>query len=171
MIYSLLSRIGIEVWKNIPDFENYQVSNLGNVRNINYRDTGKFRSLSLRVDKQNRQKVDICKGGKPYTYRVYVLMAMSFLNHKPCRHKIVVDHIDNNPSNDKLYNLQLVTHRFNNTKDRKGTSKYTGVYWDKQRKKWRSQISINGKSKYLGSYKNEKQASMAYQKELKLLNE
>ena len=44
MIDSLLSRLGIEVWKDIPDFEGlYQVSNLGNVRIVNYRKTGKYK--------------------------------------------------------------------------------------------------------------------------------
>ena len=35
MIAKVLSRIGIEVWKDIPEFEGiYQVSNLGNVKSI-----------------------------------------------------------------------------------------------------------------------------------------
>ena len=38
----LLSRLGIEVWKNIPEFESYQVSNLGNVKSLKY---GKERML------------------------------------------------------------------------------------------------------------------------------
>ena len=38
MIASLLSRIGVEVWKDIPNYEGlYQVSNLGNVRSLNYK--------------------------------------------------------------------------------------------------------------------------------------
>lgn len=170
MIYSLLSRIGIEVWKNIPDFDNYQVSNLGNVRSLNYHRTGKTKLLSHYVDKRGRSKVSLAKKGKMYDKRNHVLVAMAFLNHKPCGNKIVVDHINNNPLNNKLYNLQLATHRFNVTKEIKGASKYAGVFWNRQTNKWRSQIWINGKSKYLGCYKNEKEASEAYQKELKALN-
>ena len=47
MIASLLSRIGIEVWKDIPEYEGlYQVSNLGNVRSLNYRRKGFINKLS-----------------------------------------------------------------------------------------------------------------------------
>ena len=38
MIAKTLSRLGIEVWKDIPEYEGfYQVSNLGNVRSLNYK--------------------------------------------------------------------------------------------------------------------------------------
>ena len=36
-----------EIWKDIPNFEGkYQVSNLGNVRSMNYRNTGEIKLLS-----------------------------------------------------------------------------------------------------------------------------
>lgn len=31
----------MEVWKDIPGFENYQISNYGNVKSLNYGRTGK----------------------------------------------------------------------------------------------------------------------------------
>ena len=169
MIYSLLSRIGIEVWKKIPDFENYQVSNLGNVRSLNYRNTGKVKVLTPEIEKSGRSKFTLCKKGKGYHRRSHVLVAMAFLNHKPCGNKIVVDHIDNITSNNNLYNLQKVTQRYNLSKELRGSSKYTGVCWDKTCNKWKSQIRINGKSKHLGRFENEKEASEVYQKALKEL--
>lgn len=170
MIYSLLSRIGIEVWKNIPDFDNYQVSNLGNVRSLNYHRTGKTKVLMKHINNRGRYTLNLYKEGKRYSNRnISVLVAQAFLNHKPCGNKLVVDHINNNPLNDSLYNLQLITHRENLTKDKKGTSKYAGVCWDKSCNKWKSGIRINGKTKHLGYYKNEKKASEVYQKELKEL--
>lgn len=37
-----------EIWKDIPEYEGlYQVSNLGNVKNINYRNTKKERKIIL----------------------------------------------------------------------------------------------------------------------------
>lgn len=172
MIYSLLSRIGIEVWKNIPEFNNYQVSNLGNVRSLNYRRKGKTNVLSKRINNRGRFAINIYKDGNQYANKlISVLVAKSFLNHKPCVSKLVVDHIDNNPLNDSLYNLQLITQRENSTKDRKSSSKYAGVSWHKASQKWRARININGKEKYLGLYRTQKEASIVYQKELKLLNE
>ena len=53
MIHSLLSRLGIEVWKDIPEFKNYQVSNLGRVKNINYRGTNKTKYLQSNSNRKN----------------------------------------------------------------------------------------------------------------------
>tara|TARA_R110001592_G_scaffold31582_4_gene111226 strand:+ start:395 stop:910 length:516 start_codon:yes stop_codon:yes gene_type:complete len=171
MIHRLLSRVGIEIWKDIPNFKNYQVSNLGNVRSLNYRQTGKTKLLMKHINNRNRYTLNLYKQGKRYSNRnISVLMAMAFLNHKPSGHKLVVDHIDNISTNDKLYNLQIITHRLNVTKDKKGTSKYAGVFWDKRCNKWKSYIKINNKNNYLGSFKNEKKAAQAYQNELKNIN-
>ncbi len=48
-------------------------------------------------------------------------------------------------------------------KDNK-TSKFTGVHWDKQSKKWRASIRVGGKLIHLGYFKDEKHASCAYKK-------
>jgi hypothetical protein len=47
---------------------------------------------------------------------------------------------------------------------KRGTSKYKGVYWDKNNKKWMSRIKINKKTKYLGRFKSEKEAAEVYNK-------
>ena len=158
MLYKLLSRIKIEVWKEIPGFKNYQVSNLGNVKSLNYRKTKKNKVLSKYLNSRGRSSLNIS-----------VLVAKAFLNHKPNGGKIVVDHINNIKTNDHLYNLQVITQRENSTKDRKGSSKYVGVHWSNSNNKWQSTIYINGKYKYLGTYKSEPKASQAYQNELKKL--
>ena len=166
----LLSRIGIEVWKGIPEFESYQVSNLGNVRSLNYNRTKQTKNLKLKINSRGRRAVNLSKNGiNKANCKVHQLVSMAFLNHKPCGHKIVVDHIDNDKLNNRLYNLQLITSRENSSKDKKGTSKYTGVHLAKGRKKWRSSIRINGKNKHLGVFTDEKEASQAYQNELKKL--
>ena len=111
--------------------------------------------------------LNLYKNGVRYSNRnISVLMAKAFLNHKPCGHKLVVDHINNNRLNDRLYNLQVITQRLNLTKDKKGTSKYAGVCWDKSCNKWISYININGKSIFLGRFTDEQEAAQAYQTEL-----
>tara|TARA_R110000851_G_scaffold260261_1_gene412827 strand:- start:1542 stop:2063 length:522 start_codon:yes stop_codon:yes gene_type:complete len=170
MISKTLSRFGIEVWKDIPKFEGYyQVSNLGNVRSLNYRKTKKIKNLKLRLNNRGRFAVNLNKNRVRYdNFIVYQLVAIAFLNHKPCGHKIVVDHIDNNKENDKLYNLQLISTRENCSKDKKGgSSKYVGVSWHKNLNKWRTNIYIKGKLKHLGYFTDEKKAAQAYQNELK----
>lgn len=44
----------------------------------------------------------------------------------------------------------------------KSISKYKGVTWRKNRKKWVAFIKVDEKSKYLGSYKSEDEAAIAY---------
>ena len=160
----LLSRLGIEVWKNIPEFKSYQVSNLGNVKSLKY---GKERILKKPIGGGGYIQVGIYKNKKCSKRTINQLMAIAFLNHKPSGHKMVVDHIDTNKLNNKLYNLQVITNRKNLSKDKKGTSKYTGVSWNKKNKKWIASIRINSKYNHLGSFTNEIEASQAYQNELK----
>ena len=172
MIASLLSRIGVEVWRDIPTYEGlYQVSNLGNVRSLNYRRTGNVKNLVLNKNSSGKKCVDLYKDGFRFSLYAHVLVAIAYLSHKPNGHKIVVDHINNKPLNNKLYNLQLITQRLNASKDRKGTSKHTGVCWDKNNNKWFVSIVINGSNKFLGRFTEEKDAAQAYQNELKKINE
>lgn len=165
-----------EVWKDIPGYEGYyQVSNLGRVLSVDrYVPTHVDKLfhvrewfIKIRVGTTGYLTVDLRKLGAKKTKKVHQLMAMAFLNHEPCGYDLVVDHIDNNPLNNNLKNLQIITHRRNTTKDKKnGTSKYVGVSFDKSRNKWYAGISINGSSVFLGRFKNEIDAHKAYQNKL-----
>ena len=82
---------------------------------------------------------------------------------------LVVNHIDFNKLNNNVNNLEIVSNRVNTSKNHlKSTSKYTGVYYNKINKSWIADISINGKSNYLGSFKTEEEANQKY---LQYLNE
>jgi hypothetical protein len=167
-----------EIWKDIPNYEGlYQVSNFGNVKSLERYVKGKVEN---RLQKENilskrlvgnlgnqYYAVTLCNNKDRKQIKVSVLVAMSFLNHTPNGYVgFTVDHIDNNPLNNNVDNLQVITKRENSSKDRKGISKYTGVTFNKKSNKWRSQIWINGKNKTLGSFDDELEAHRAYQKEL-----
>ncbi len=78
MIASLLSRIGVEVWRDIPNFENkYEVSNLGNVRSLNYKKTGNIKKLSCSIDANGRPLVNLYNINRK-TYNFHVLVAIEF---------------------------------------------------------------------------------------------
>jgi hypothetical protein len=171
-----------EIWKDIPGYEGiYQVSDIGNVKSLSreklirgkYPITTKEKILKQLVNPRGYLIVILCKNNLKKTINVHILVAMAFLNHKPDgTHKIVVDHINNNKLDNRLVNLQLINHRENSSKDRKnGTSKYTGVCWQKSNNKWQSEITINGKKKYLGLFTDEYEAHLAYQKALKMYHE
>ena len=48
-------------------------------------------------------------------------------------------------------------------------SKYVGVSWSKEKKKWMAKIVIDGKPKYLGYYHDEKEAARIYDEQAALL--
>ena len=158
----------IEEFIDIQGFEGlYQVSNLGRVKSFK-RNKEKIKTLC--VGTTGYYHTGLIKEGKQYTKKVHQLVSIAFLNHKPCGHKIVVDHIDGNPLNNRLDNLQLISSRENSSKDKKGgSSEYTGVCWDRSRGKWISSIIINGKRKTLGRFTEELEASKAYQNALNAL--
>lgn len=80
-----------------------------------------------------------------------------------------IDHINGNKLDNRRENLRIVTRSQNmfNTPIRnvKKTSKYKGVV--KKKNRWLSYIMIDYKQKFLGSYKEEKDAAMAYNKAVK----
>jgi hypothetical protein len=76
-----------------------------------------------------------------------------------------IDHIDGNPSNNKIENLREATASQNcwNQKYKGSASGFKGVTWNKQYKKWQPQISANNKKFYLGKFLNLNDAILAYQ--------
>lgn len=71
-------------------------------------------------------------------------------------------------SDARLSNLRLVTNRENCSLDRPHyTSKFTGVYFRKERNKYRAQIKYKGKKVNLGDVKSEIYASKLYKEALK----
>ena len=78
-----------------------------------------------------------------------------------------IDHININPTDNRIENLRIVNHSENcrNINKRKNcSSKYKGVSWKKSNSKWGAQIRIDGKKKYLGLFDNEQEAAEAYKK-------
>ncbi len=76
-----------------------------------------------------------------------------------------IDHINGNPSDNRIGNLRLATAAENVRNQRKRsstTSVYKGVSWYKRKRKWIAQIRINGKSTHLGYFHDELAAHMAY---------
>ncbi len=167
-----------EIYKDIPCYEGYyQISNLGNVKSIPRKilNQGVFEFISkekiLKNGKCGKQgndyyAVTLYKNGSSKRFKIHQLMAIVFFNHQPNGNKIVVDHINNDRFDNRLENLQIISHRKNVSKDKKGSSKYTGVCWRNDIKKWESNIWIE-KAKYLGSFDTEIEAHLAYQKALK----
>lgn len=164
----------LELWKDIPNYEGYyQISNFGRVKSLKRLNVSKDILLKGSIDNYGYRVVSLSNNGNSKQFKVHQLVAIAFLNHKPNGFKgLVVDHIDNNPLNNKLSNLQIISQRKNTSKDKKrGSSKYVGVSWDKNRKYWRVNIFYNNKNYKLGSFYLEEKAANVYQEALKQINE
>lgn len=77
-----------------------------------------------------------------------------------------IDHINRDPSDNKISNLREATpsqNGMNKLKSKKG-SKWgvKGIYFDKQRQKFRAEIYINGKKRFLGYFPTIEKASQSY---------
>ena len=154
-----------EIWKEVPGFPKYQVSNLGRVKSFKAK---QVKILRQRMSSSGYFNVILCRNGKIKGFSVHSLVAIAFLNHIPCRQKLVIDHINDDKLDNKVENLQIVTTRYNVFKTQgKNTSIFKGVSWSKQNNKWRADIMINKKPIRLGYFEIEYDAHLAYQNELK----
>lgn len=79
-----------------------------------------------------------------------------------------IDHIDHVRSNNRLNNLRLVTHKENqrNQKlNKRNTSGFSGIYWEKAMNKWRVRImGDNGARLTIGYFENKDDAIVARNK-------
>jgi hypothetical protein len=162
-----------EVWKDVIGYEClYQISNLGNVKSFKRNKNGTY--LKPGINSKGYKGVILYKKGIGKNKQIHVLVAESFLNHKPCGHKLVIDHVNNDKLNNNIENLQVITHRENSLKNNNVySSKFRGVHLKKDKYKdkiyfsWVAQILINGIHNYLGVFKTEIEACNAYQNALK----
>lgn len=82
-----------------------------------------------------------------------------------CPSNLSVDHINGNPLDNRRKNLRICSHQQNLMNKRSHpnkTSKYKGVSWSKNSKKWVAFINKNYKTYFLGYFFIEKDASKAY---------
>lgn len=98
----------VEIWKDIKGYEGkYQISNLGRLKNI--------KSNRLYISKTYGNKIyvniSLTSNGVTKTFLWHRVVAIAFIpnpQNKPC-----INHIDNNPANNGVENLEWVTHKEN----------------------------------------------------------
>jgi hypothetical protein len=143
-----------EEFKKIDEFDNYSVSNLGNVRNDK---TGIIKKGSNNGD--GYLIVQLSKNGIPKMFKIHRLIGIAFIeNVNDCE---TIDHINRNKLDNRIENLRWATHSQNSSnrgKRQNSSSIYKGVSFYKPSNKWKSYITINNKQTHLGSFKTEIEA-------------
>ena len=106
-----------EIWKDIPNYEGYQASNLGRIRTYNKVTYGIYgeRHWQNRILKYKSQKdyktgyrVTLWRDGKPKDFLVARLVATTFLKNL-IDTDMTVNHKDGNRLNNKVENLEWLS--------------------------------------------------------------
>lgn len=98
-----------EDWRDVPGFEGvYQVSNLGRVKSIKYR---RGRIVRQWTQSSGYAYVGLGAGDEARSYRVHRVVMLAFVG--PCPDGQEVSHKNHNRTDNRLSNLEYVTHSQN----------------------------------------------------------
>lgn len=101
----------IEVWKDIDGYPNYQASNLGRVKSLNYKKTGVEKILKGYKNRNGYLRVNLSKKGKSKLYYIHRLVAQAFISNP--NNWSQINHIDEDKTNNKVDNLEFCTAEYN----------------------------------------------------------
>lgn len=153
----------IEQWKDVVGYETlYSVSDLGRLKSIRIGPNRKEKILRPGTNPDGYKTVVLYHLDYKKQFKLHRLVANSFLDN-PFNLEMV-NHKDEIKSNNYYKNLEWVTRRENGVhryKNKNTTSKYCGVSWSKQAKKWVAMIRFNNETVYLGTYHDELDAYAA----------
>lgn len=99
-----------EIFKRIPKYPRYEVSNYGRVRNAN---TGRF--IKQRPNGNGYYEAQFTINRKNHHTMVHRLVAYTFMKNPDPEHMDIVNHMDENPSNNRLDNLEFCDREWNAT--------------------------------------------------------
>jgi len=178
-----MNAVRLTDWADIVGYEGlYRISNNGDVKSL-MRKTNKWDgertvpqiNLKPSMSPNGYLRFVLCKQGIVRTFSAHALVWDHFGNSMRDGLRLQVDHIDGNKVNNHINNLQILSHQENISKGKAfiddKTSKYPGVYWAKDRRKWRAKISNNGIKRNIGCYANEYYAYIAYKYFLNLIKQ
>jgi hypothetical protein len=132
-------------------------------RKVDYGMNGRYKAGTIAGTKwENGYVVMNMAGRMIYLHR----LAFLFMTGEMPPADVHVDHIDGNKSNNAWKNLRLCTPSENHQNrwkaSKSSTSKYIGVFWHSQAKRWAARIKLNYKHKNLGLFDTEEAAYEAY---------
>lgn len=104
----------IEEWRPVQGYEGlYEASNTGKVASLNYNGTGARQELKPIETHHGYLKVRLYQNGKWRTKRLHRVIAETFIPNEGNLPEI--NHIDEDPTNNVITNLEWCTHKYNST--------------------------------------------------------
>ena len=156
---ALITGVINEEWRSINGYINYQVSNIGRVRNAN---TGRI--MRQVVNWRGYCAVYLRVGNHKSTKTVHRLVAQEFIETD--NNNLYVDHINHNKTDNCVSNLRWVSNQQNSMNQIKTksttSSKYKGVSFFKRDHTWAARVRKGKSDSFLGYFPNEKEAARAY---------
>jgi len=95
-----------EMWVTVDEFPKYEISNFGRVKNH------KNRILKIGTHRDGYKQIVLRKNKKSYTRKIHRLVAIAFIPNP--ENKPVVNHIDEDKTNNQAENLEWMTIKENN---------------------------------------------------------
>ena len=100
-----------EIWKTIEGYEKYQISNYGNVRHLDFHRQRYCNTIKQNKKPNGYKRVILSKEGITRSLYVHRLVASAFIPNQ--ENKRCVNHKDGNRENNRVDNLEWVTHSEN----------------------------------------------------------
>jgi hypothetical protein len=101
----------MEIFKEIPNYSAYHISNHGNIKTFNWKNCGKEAILKPALDANGYLRTVLKRDdGKYSTIKVHRLVASAFLGDID---NFEINHKDGIKHNNKVENLEIVTHAEN----------------------------------------------------------
>jgi len=152
----------MEIWKDISEFSNYEISSLGRCRN---KDSNRY--LSIELTRNGYYRYSLCKEGKIYHRLVHRLLGIAFIPNPDNLPQI--DHIDDDSTNNNLSNLQWISASDNIrkashpvcSKERNSFSGHKYIYYHTHKKHYLFIIRKNKIQQRLGCFKTLEEALKA----------
>lgn len=158
-----------EVWAPIPTAVGYEASNLGRIRSLDrkLRDGRQRKGTVIRPQLNKKNGRLYAALGRIGKLPVAVWVAMAFLGHVPNGLQSVVDHINDDCTDDRLANLQVLTNRENIAKGYARKAKTSGLptgvsRTQRNKKPYMVSMYLNGKTQFIGTFYTVEEASLAY---------
>lgn len=102
----------MEIWKPVVGYEGlYEVSNLGNVKSLNWANTKTEKNLYLKKQNKGYLQVELVKNGNKKMITVHRLVAMAFVPNPDGFPQ--VNHKDEDKKNNRAENLEWCNQKYN----------------------------------------------------------